>query len=1806
MSNITPRNLTLVPAGDAVDILKQRFFQDDIYTELGPLMIALHPHKYVDTLFSEKVQKKYFKNYKNNDAEVEPHVYAIATNAYLHLRRLKQDQSIILTGDTGSGQALQLNAVMRQLCAISGNSKKDQKIHNRVMAGISVLEAFGHAKSMDDVDSSRYGIFSESQFNDRGKMIGMKVLDYLLDKDRLIEIGKEERSFHAFYYLLKGADSETREQCHLLSADHFPYLAQGQMEIPKWDDQGRFEDLKASMKSIGMGKKTQTKIWQLLSAILHLSLIHFEDAENHSDLQCTIKNPEILEIVASLLEIDSQDLEGTITTSTALSGRDVYTKFLNAQGARNQRDQMAKTLYGLLFSWIVEAVNHRLCKDEFSNIIAILNFAGHKEKKTSKFYDFCVNSTNETIVNYIWKNLMDSYEKLKQDGYPVEVKDILSHNQKVLALLNNDENGILHLINQETRRNHPEKSVHDLIDLIHKNHEKATGYLTTQLANRFGVDHYCGSVIYEANEFVEKNQETISADFISLFKNNPSSFVSDLFQDKLVSAKFHPRNEKTVVGGFGGSRPTRTPSVRRKRGPGAKKSAEPTVLSELLGSLDDVLETLETTNPWYIFCIAPSDEPKAEFFEDRRVLKQLKSLKIVDLIQQEQAARAPFTVQRPIEEFSNHYSEYIMPTGDARSSIQHYLEGFEWLQTQIFIGHEFVHCTEAGWRYFEDQIRKQESSKRKSNNTGKEDDNRSEMSFDAHRSFIAEEEEEEERDDRGSTVALTDEFRDLGADQTDDMKGLQVHNHINQAGNYDVREEKVSDVRRKWLCCVYALTWAIPSFCICAGSKRKDIKLAWREKVALCILIFLLSAISLFFIVGIGFIVCPAQKIIPNADLRFKTDDSYPLVAIYGAVYNLQAFKSISSGNHEFATLVDRYAGQDITEGFRRSPGGYCDFVENDFPLVRLNSPIGKDIRDAHKAIYDGAATNGGLGKGELNLDSYIQDAYSVVGHLGFTRDEVKSFSTADAANSRSMVILGSRVYDLTVYIEAATGASANDTSKKFLRDFIGMINRKFGDDLSTDPEFMAQWRANRQLRDCFNNLFTVGKVDETKAFKCVFTSWLLIAASALIVLTIGVKFLAALPLRTGGDPEDHEKFVILQVPCYTEGEDSLKRTIDSLAELKYDDKRKLLFIVCDGMIIGSGNDRPTPRIVLDILGVDPNLDPEPLSFQSVGEGSRQHNMAKVYSGLFDHSGHLVPYLVIVKVGKPNEKVKPGNRGKRDSQMILMRFLNRVFFDRAMSPLELEMYHQMKNVIGVDPSFYEFLFYVDADTIVNALSLNRMIATMANDKKVIGTCGETRLANEEASWATMIQPYEYFISHHLAKAFEGMFGTVTCLPGCFCMYRLRSPIKNQPLLIHDGIVDAYSDTNLDTLHKKNLLSLGEDRYLTTLMLKNFPKMKTNFTPDAICETHVPESWSVLLSQRRRWINSTVHNLFELLTLNNMCGFCIFSMRFFVFLDLFGTIIQPATVVYLFYLIGSIIYGLLTKSIQTFPLISLLMLAAIYGLQIIIFIVRRQWQHIMWMFVYLLALPLFGFLIPIYSFWHMDDFSWGNTRIVIGEGSKQQIHTKDNELFDISQIPHKKFSEYERELWEDEEAKTQVSHHTGMDHRQSMGSQIMMNPQQQMRNSANTLNYGEYMPEYEGSMVSGGMRPPSMGMAPQQLHGSMYGGMPGGMPGGSVNGMMPMQQMPMMGSEIAPMHGGGNSMYGPGSEMSFRDSFVQPGMDEIPTHQELIQETHRILSTSDLMTVSKKDIRNELSRLFQTNLDTRKGEINQIIDSMVQK
>jgi chitin synthase len=495
-------------------------------------------------------------------------------------------------------------------------------------------------------------------------------------------------------------------------------------------------------------------------------------------------------------------------------------------------------------------------------------------------------------------------------------------------------------------------------------------------------------------------------------------------------------------------------------------------------------------------------------------------------------------------------------------------------------------------------------------------------------------------------------------------------------------------------------------------------------------------------------------------------------------------------------------------------------------------------------------------------------------------------------------------------------------------------------------------------------------------------------------------------------------------VTAYSEGEEGIRTTLDSIAMTDYPNSHKAIVVICDGVIKGKGEVLSTPDVCLSMLK-DHTTPPEmvqPFSYVAVASGSKRHNMAKIHCGFYDYGGESriplerqqrVPMVVIVKCGTPDEftKAKPGNRGKRDSQIILMSFLQKVMFDERMTELEYELFNGLWKVTGISPDYYEVVLMVDADTKVFPDSLTHMVSAMVKDPEIMGLCGETKIANKRASWVSAIQVFEYFISHHLAKSFESVFGGVTCLPGCFSMYRIKAPKGGQnywvPILANPDIVEHYSENVVETLHEKNLYLLGEDRYLTTLMLRTFPKRKQVFVPQAVCKTTVPDKFMVLLSQRRRWINSTVHNLMELILVRDLCGTFCFSMQFVVFVELIGTLVLPAAIAFTFYVV---ITSIIHQPPQIIPLVLLALILGLPGLLIIV--TAHSWSYVLWMLIYLISLPIWNFVLPTYAFWKFDDFSWGETRKTTGDKKKGGVEAQGE--FDSSKITMKRWAEFERE------------------------------------------------------------------------------------------------------------------------------------------------------------------------------------------------
>lgn len=1872
---------------DLTTVLKSRYEQDYIYTRIGDqVLVSVNPNKSL-SLCSDAHSLDCVAEYKDisgqNAGQLSPHIFQLVNQTYLHMRRTGVDQSIIVSGDSGSGKTDAHNLALRHLVALSSH-KKPSKVQTQLLHSQTILEAFGNAKTLQNHNASRFGRYTEVQFSERGRVMGAKILNYFLEKRRVTEAHSDERNFHAFYYLLAGATAEEKSELRLNDHSGFSYLSRCRSQATA-EDATKYEQLKASLKILGFQKKHVARMMQLLAAILHLGNISFIDDPSKGQEAATVKNVEVLGLAADFLGVDPHGLELVLTYKTKLIKKDVTTVFLNAEQACAQRDELAIALYSLMFTWIVEQMNVKMCNDGFHSFIGIVDLPGPQNNYVpAKFEHYCVNYANEKMHDFTLRQLFEQDQAAYQDD-GIKIPDVpYFSNAACVQLFDKPVNGLNTILTECTAKaqRRTDDNMLDSFVKYNNNHDSFSARNSETGARQFAIQHFAGQVSYDPYGFIEGNNDPLCADFVNLFRGNAdtsgsyNSFAFNLFLQQAVATQSHPKSSDDIVAAQQTARPVRAPSMRRskslkKAGISDKKdqadfvkvksdlkgsNATVGVVAQLQSSLEELMATLEETTPWFIFCLSPNSSGSVNMFDSKRVRAQVRAYGIPEIAKR---MATNYTMVLTHQEFIERYSDILHSMGVEedrlpRSKCEAVATMFGWSSSQMSVGTNNVYLSEQPWRNLEDGLRGQDKEEqRKAKEERKKDDGsglipaaatgafagaaaggllrpyeeKSGYSED-QRSFYSEDEfmHDEHYRENESTFGSEAFGSSHGIDQ--EMKTMLPP----QADGVDIdeTESKPSPGRRRWLWFVMFLTWWIPKpFMVwCGRMKRKDIRVAWREKFALCIIIFFMSAFIIWFLVFFGELVCPHQDVYSQSELQSHNTKDSAYVSVRGEVFDLTSFAP-----HHWAidvipedSILTGYMGKDATSLFPVQVSALCQGATGSVsPFVSLDYQI--NLTDKNAQYHDFRYfTN------DYRPDWYFESMTNLrklykVGSMAFDSNTVYQQATTSTvlngiSTYRQWAILNNNVYDLTYYImggrylkgpnnETAPGGTSTD----FLdNSVVELFRQQAGGDITSSWNKLPMDTATRdRMEVCLRNLFQVGVVDTRNSAKCQFSTYLLLIVTILLCSVIVFKFIAALQLGSKREPEEYDKFIICQVPCYTESEESLKKTIDSIAVLKYDDKRKLLFIICDGMLIGSGNDRPTPRIVLDILGVDPNVDPEPLSFFSLGEGHKQHNMGKVYSGLYEIAGHVVPYIVVAKVGKPSERQKPGNRGKRDSQMILMRFLNKVHFDSPMAPMELEMYHQIKNVIGVNPSFYEFILMVDADTEVLADALNRMVSCFVHDAKVIGLCGETTLANEKDSWVTMIQVYEYYISHHLTKAFESLFGSVTCLPGCFSMYRIRSTLKNQPLLVSNQVIGDYEVNVVDTLHKKNLLHLGEDRYLTTLILKHFPNYKTKFTPDATCKTNAPDTWSILLSQRRRWINSTVHNLGELVFLPQLCGFCCFSMRFVVFLDLIGTLIMPATVGYLAYLI----YKLATSP-DGAPIWSIVTIAAVYGLQAVIFIINRKWEHIGWMIVSVLAIPVFSLYIPVYSFWHFDDFSWGNTRIVVGESGKRVLVPEDQGKFDKKSIPTMTWTQYEEGLFQEEEQFNDVAsvgtHRTGY----TQGS-YRSHPSHHM---AAPSAYGDNASTFDDYNYGGGSRSRSRSPAPMvpfndasSFHMSLGGGgMGANTRMSSAYSDMMSQRGPMFGSQTEfsnyAMSRPGSAMMPASSSLMDYHSGMSPGSgsvqgDILPSNEAIMNEVRNILANADLMSITKKQVRDRLSETFGVSMSSKKEYINSCIETILQ-
>lgn len=516
--------------------------------------------------------------------------------------------------------------------------KKETKLQTQILQINTILDAFA--------DSC--GKYIEIQYNERGRMIGSKLLTFLFDKRRVIS----QHNYLVFYHLLFGASPEERSLFSLPATFESRYVRSDQ----PYKDQEQYECLKAAMRILGLSTKKTSRIMHLLATLLHLGQLEFAVGEEEG---AYVKNVQELEWVADALGVDARALEFTLTYKTQMIKKDVTTLILDPNQASVQRDELVSTLYSLLFNWLVEYINTKLCSNDDLNLIGILDLPSHSS--LGNFQALCINYANERLHDYIHQYLFEiSVQEHKNDGLDCDF--VHTPASDCPEFLNN----MIDIISSYSKKSDytDDKQGRAVVDAVSNNNNNNCFSLEKSEtgAPLFAIQHFTGQTLYTPR-FIEANRDTIDPDFVSLFVGNNAdlpasinSFVASLFEQ--VVTEHHPKQQGTIVSAQSGL--GRSPSTKRSKSAENEKSrSKPKtslVLKQLKSLLGDIFSALDETIPWFVFVIQPTSS--SIHFDSSFVQDQTDSLGLMSITERYKAVKSLLNIYT-YQDFCERYARVL-------------------------------------------------------------------------------------------------------------------------------------------------------------------------------------------------------------------------------------------------------------------------------------------------------------------------------------------------------------------------------------------------------------------------------------------------------------------------------------------------------------------------------------------------------------------------------------------------------------------------------------------------------------------------------------------------------------------------------------------------------------------------------------------------------------------------------------------------------------------------------------------------------------------------------------------------------------------------------------------------------------------------------------------------------------------------------------------------------------------------------------------------------------------------------------------
>mmetsp|Transcript_1384 Transcript_1384/g.1840 ORF Transcript_1384/g.1840 Transcript_1384/m.1840 type:complete len:1250 (-) Transcript_1384:96-3845(-) len=627
--------------------LRERYYRDDFYSYAGPILVSINPYKWCD-IYSESHMARYKGQKLSN---VPPHIFAIAENAYHQLIHGGTSQAVIISGESGAGKTEATKIIMSYLSKAGNIATGGQGLETKVLNSNPLLEAFGNAKTVRNDNSSRFGKFIEIEMDPTGRIEGAKIINYLLEKSRIIGQMEGERNYHIFYQLLRGADENLLQNIGLdqVSEQRLSYVRTGsEVALNDVDDYDNFIKTRKCLETIGVTPEEEQNIFSTLAAVLLLGNIEFREVEAIDGCEC---DDFFLQRVTGVLGLNKKQLLVALCTHVVEVGGETIHKPVLPHVARDKRDALAKALYALLFRWLVLKVNSslgsgvtnghgtrrprvssadssdsngRLRRSDSSShtsrpTIGILDIYGFEVFETNSFEQFCINFANEKLQRHFNRHIFEveqeEYSKEGIDWSRIEFND----NQACIDLIDAGQSSLLVLLDEECLM--PKGSDESLLRKLHTHHkDKHQHYIHPRFGNhvRFGVQHYAGAVEYTVDGFLQKNNDFLSESFYTMMKVSRLAWFQKLFGFGSQSSS-----------SSGGSSGTGSGRLKKRR---SSSLRPPTVSDQFRKQLGSLITKLEACQPHFVRCIKPNEEKSAEFFHSTKCLQQLRHAGMLETI----------------------------------------------------------------------------------------------------------------------------------------------------------------------------------------------------------------------------------------------------------------------------------------------------------------------------------------------------------------------------------------------------------------------------------------------------------------------------------------------------------------------------------------------------------------------------------------------------------------------------------------------------------------------------------------------------------------------------------------------------------------------------------------------------------------------------------------------------------------------------------------------------------------------------------------------------------------------------------------------------------------------------------------------------------------------------------------------------------------------------------------------------------------------------------------------------------------------